>query len=198
MKTTTKLSAVLCLFLLLPGMASAQLQPALRGDKHFITYVIDYGVTLQRGLTTADNTGVHYVPNGYPSVNDGNVLPEGFWNLYPLYFSGDRLDYCLSVTNNGKTPIGQSKAEVFQEYLNPDINGAAGLPIGTANRQAWNLGKLGAGKTVQVCGSFVPVGTAPAIAQSHLRISSGDLSESPGKLLVEDFFTSIWSFMPHP
>jgi hypothetical protein len=123
-------------------------------------------------------------------------VPEGFDNIYPLFFAGDELVFCITTLNQVTKKFGDMSLVAYQNILRSTLT-AQGAPLGPANMQD-GICPVQAGHGKNGLRNFYDsgYGDRPALAQTHIRLSKGSLAESnPKHLLVEDFMAQIWTFM---
>jgi hypothetical protein len=201
MKTLKFAVIVLGFLMLAPRPISAQTVSLQKTEpKYDIFYTVDMFVTNPKGLTFADQNGILFVPDNYPSVQLNTVLNDGFWNIYPLYFAGDTLNLCVIIENAGAKKLSRIRVETYQEFLSGNIDGAQGAPVSMSNLNAWSIKGIAPGATATVCGSYaIPAGTPTSMIQTHLIVSKGSLEDPPGELIANDYMSSIWSvYNPQP
>jgi len=187
MKNLAKI-IVVCL-ILVPFLVSGQTGKHV-GEQKFLNYLIEY--SNEKGVTEVNEGGVLFLPYpGYGSVSFlPTVLPVQYLGEYPLYFSGQTMDFCVTVSNTGSRVFKNLKVEAVQEFLNS--LGGEGEVFGESS--VWHLDKLGAGQEIELCDTFnIPFVGESGIDQTHLIISHYDPDgEGKGEIIIDDPQAGLW------
>lgn len=163
------------------------------GEAGNLEYSIEY--LEPKGVTTANNYGLTFKPFGFDLSFLPQILPAKYFGDYPLYFTGDTLNFKVHLKNTGKRTFRNLKVFAFQEFFN--ASGGKGNPIGGENQSDWFLAKLGSGEEVVLDGVFeIPLVGESGLDQTHLQILHwpGDDSDSDsnGRVIVDDRQAGIW------
>ena len=122
-----------------------------------------------KGITTADSLGITFDPFDFGWSFLPTVLPSKYFGDYPLYFTGETMNFKVHIKNTGKRTFRNLKIIAIQEFLNPD--GGKGENIGSGNMQDWFLSYLGPGEEVTLDGVFeIPLVGESGLDQTHLQI----------------------------
>lgn len=166
------------------------------GDKQWLEYEVSY--LDPKGVTTAHDFGIDFIPNiGSPTYSN-EILPEVYWREYPLYFTGDEVHFRVSIYNTGKRTYRNLHVIATQELLNTE--GGAGQTFPGDSTSDWFVEKIGPGQDISLEGSFVipTEGVGVGIDQTHLSILHGkgsqDLGDEPhkGRVMLDDPQAGLW------
>ena len=150
-----------------------------------------------KGITTADATGIYFKPFNWFWSYLPTILPEQYFNDYPLYFAGNTLKFRVHITNTSKRIYRNLQVLTAQELLN--TAGEAGTPFPSPYIQEWFVEKIGAGEEIVLEGSMlIPNLQTSGIDQTHLQIihlnSEGGTpnTENGGRIILDDPQAGLW------
>ncbi|OHA06845.1 MAG: hypothetical protein A2934_00595 [Candidatus Sungbacteria bacterium RIFCSPLOWO2_01_FULL_47_10] len=186
----------LTVLLAVPFFASAEAMKTGNhtGEERFLEYSIEY--LDPQGVTTVDSLGIWFKPFYYGWSFLPTIVPEKYFDNYPLYFSGDILNFRVRLKNTGKRVFENIKIIAIQERLNP--SGLKGADIGDQNTSKWFVERLGPGEIITLNGSFaIPYSGESGLDQTHLQIMhwpNEDFTREvgPGRIIIDDFQAGIW------
>lgn len=190
---------VLTFVMLVPVFASASFSQSQTG-KHYgeaknLEYSIEYLDPL--GVTIANETGITFLPFSGGQSFDPTVLPEQYFDEYPLYFSGGTLHFIVHIKNTGKRTFRNLLVKTAKEFLNTE--GGTGEPFPENNTQEWFVENLLPGEKLELLGTFeIPNIQTSGIDQTHLQIlhlganEAGQGEGAPGRIIVDDPQAGLW------
>ena len=189
-------SAIFIIIIFQAGFASAELVKAGKhtGEVENLQYSIEY--LESKGVTTVDDYGITFKPFFFDWSFLPQILPSKYFGDWPLYFTGETMNFNVHLKNIGKRTFRNLKIIAIQEFLNPD--GGKGENIGSNNSTDWFLLHLGPGEEIALDGVFeIPLVGESGLDQTHLQIlhypdDALANDKDTGRIIVDDFQAGIW------
>jgi hypothetical protein len=109
---------------------------------------------------------VYLLPKGFNDFHGNDLSPE-LWGTYPVFYTGETVDYRIELVNLRGAPLTNVRILAGDETINPA--GGAGIPI--TSPETFTAGTLAFGDLTFFKGRLPMTGRAH-LEQTHLRISA--------------------------
>lgn len=186
---------------MVPGVSLAQIgelgekKGNHSGEEPPFEYWVEYLNPL--GVTTVDEAGITFAPfNSSPSFLADDI-PEEYFGDYPLYFSGDTVNFRVHIKNLDRRTYRNLLVLVQQEFFNKD--GGVGEAFGQPALNEWFIEELAPGQEVILKGSVKITGVSGSgLDQTHLQIlhwpqnSPQTSINGGGQIILDDAQAGIW------
>ena len=190
---------ILYLAIFIVSQASFALAEGVKIGNHYgevenLQYSVKY--LEPKGVTTVDDYGITFKPFFFVWSFLPEILPAKYFGDWPLYFTGETMNFKVHLKNTGKRTFRNIKIIAIQEFLNHD--GGKGENIGSNNVQDWFLSRLGSGEEIILDGIFeIPLVGESGLDQTHLQIlhypdSASINDKGAGRVIIDDFQAGIW------